>query len=70
MLFVPWRQEPDILGSFESYQDRYHTLETTIKEKESEYNYNSGTVSLSMQLNLLETQLRIYPVTLHQVQNM
>ncbi|KAJ8041127.1 ATP-dependent DNA helicase PIF1 [Holothuria leucospilota] len=41
MLFVPWKCESDILGSFKSYQDRYATLEIITKEKEAEYNHNS-----------------------------
>ena len=44
MLFVPWRREADIIGSFETYEECYTSLELTIKEKEAEYNYNSDAI--------------------------
>lgn len=34
MLLVSWTCETDILGSFESCQDRYTTLEMSVKEEE------------------------------------
>ncbi|KAJ8048049.1 hypothetical protein HOLleu_00214 [Holothuria leucospilota] len=49
MLFVPWRCETDILGSFDSYQERYHTLEMTIEEKEAKYNYNSDIIDMAIE---------------------
>ncbi|KAJ8017840.1 hypothetical protein HOLleu_44503 [Holothuria leucospilota] len=49
MLFVPWRYETDILSSFTSYQDRYNSLEMTIKEKEAEYNHNSDALDSALE---------------------
>ncbi|KAJ8048640.1 hypothetical protein HOLleu_01031 [Holothuria leucospilota] len=49
MLFVPWRNEADILDSFETYQDRYATLEMIIKDKETDYNHNSNAIDCAIE---------------------
>lgn len=57
MLFVPWRRETDLLGSFATYQQRYTSLELTIKDKEAEYNHNVDAIGNAIESIDSEDQL-------------
>ncbi|KAJ8025627.1 ATP-dependent DNA helicase PIF1 [Holothuria leucospilota] len=49
MLFHPWRNETDLKGIFETFQEQYKLLETSVKEKEAGYNHNSEAVDQAIE---------------------
>ncbi|KAJ8049090.1 ATP-dependent DNA helicase pfh1 [Holothuria leucospilota] len=49
MLFHPWRNEMDLKGTFETFQEQYKLLETSLKEKEADYNHNSEAVDQAIE---------------------
>ncbi|KAJ8048374.1 ATP-dependent DNA helicase PIF1 [Holothuria leucospilota] len=49
MLFHPWRNESNLKGTFETFQEQYKLLETSLKEKEAGYNHNSEAVDQAIE---------------------
>ncbi|KAJ8025727.1 ATP-dependent DNA helicase PIF1 [Holothuria leucospilota] len=49
MLFHPWRNEFDLKGAFETFQEQYKLLETSLKEKEAFYNHNSEAIDQAIE---------------------
>ena len=62
MLFVPWRNEQkDLLGSFDTYQAHYNSVQTSLIPKRNEYEHHIEELELARQM--MEDEQREYDQT-------
>ena len=62
MLFVPWRNEQkDILGSFDTYEAHYNSVQTSLIPKRNEYEHHIEELELARQM--MEDEQREYDQT-------
>ena len=62
MLFVPWRNEQkDILGSFDTYEAHYNSVQTSLIPKRNEYEHHIEELELARQM--MEDEQREYDKT-------
>ena len=62
MLFVPWRNEQkDLLGSFDTYEAHYNSLQTSLIPKRNEYEHHIEELELARQM--MEDEQREYDQT-------
>ena len=62
MLFVPWRNEQkDLLGSFDTYEARYNSVQTSLISKRNEYEHHIEELELARQM--MEDEQREYDQT-------
>ena len=62
MLFVPWRNEQkDLLGSFDTYETHYNSLQTSLIPKRNEYEHHIEELELARQM--MEDEQREYDQT-------
>ena len=51
MLFVPWRNEQkDLLGSFDTYEAHYNSVQTLLIPKRNEYEHHIEELELARQM--------------------
>ena len=51
MLFVPWRNEQkDLLGSFDTYEAHYNSVQTSLIPKRNEYEHHIEELELARQM--------------------
>ena len=62
MLFVPWRNEQkDLLGSFDTYEAHYNSVQTSLIPKRNEYEHHIEELELARQM--MEDEQREYDQT-------
>ena len=62
MLFVPWRNEQkDLLGSFDTYEAHYNSVQTSLIPKKNEYEHHIEELELARQM--MEDEQREYDQT-------
>ena len=62
MLFVPWRNErKDLLGSFDTYEAHYNSVQTSLIPKRNEYEHHIEELELARQM--MEDEQREYDQT-------
>ena len=62
MLFVPWRNEQkDLLGSFDTYEAHYNSVQTSLTPKRNEYEHHIEELELARQM--MEDEQREYDQT-------
>ena len=62
MLFVPWRNEQkDLLGSFDTYEAHYNSVQTSLVPKRNEYEHHIEELELARQM--MEDEQREYDQT-------
>ena len=62
MLFVPWRNEQrDLLGSFDTYEAHYNSVQTSLIPKRNEYEHHIEELELARQM--MEDEQRDYDQT-------
>ena len=50
MLFVPWRNQQALIGSFGTYEARYNSVQTSLVSKRNEYEHHAEELEIARQM--------------------